>query len=66
MPIAVFVFAELVCRFGRAICVQIGDDYLATGFDIAPRNGMTNAASGAGDQSNLAIEFHGPHSSGLR
>ena len=57
--------AELLSRVGRAVAFEVGDRHAAAGLDVALGDRMADAAGGAGDEGNFAVEFHGTRSSGL-
>ena len=57
-----FLAGELFRRLGCTIFVQIDDDHAAAGLEVTLGDGMTDAAGGAGDEGNLAVELHGQHS----
>ena len=61
---------RLSCRRARVrlpprLEFKIGDDDAAARLHVALGDGMADAAGGAGDESDLAVELHGPHSSFL-
>ena len=52
------VVAQLARRRRRRVEVEVGDGDPAARLDIAPGDGVADAAGRTGDEGNLAVEFH--------
>jgi hypothetical protein len=61
-----FLVAQLLRGLRRDIGFQVGDRDAAAGLDKTLGDAMTDAARGAGNERNLAVELHGHAPYGLR